>query len=75
MEAVTAKQAAALVGCRSAAQFRREVQQGIWPPPIAPRSRPQRWSVRQLQAALEPPEVRGKKHTKLEALEFRLGIR
>lgn len=31
---LTASEAAAYVGCRSAATFRREVARGIWPPPL-----------------------------------------
>ena len=51
-KALPVDKAAAYVGCRSADQFRREVAQGIWPRPIAPRSRPQRWSIFQLDKAL-----------------------
>jgi hypothetical protein len=51
-KAFPADKAAAYVGCRSVRHLRSEVAQGIWPPPIAPRSRPERWSVLQLDKAL-----------------------
>ncbi len=47
-----AEEAADYVGCRNAAQFRREVAYGVWPKPIAKRSRPQRWSTYALDEAL-----------------------
>ena len=50
--ALTVEEAANYVGCRSIRQFRSEVAQGIWPKPIAPNSRPQRWSLFQLDQAL-----------------------
>jgi len=50
--ALTVEEAAHYVGCRSSRQFRSEVAQGIWPKPIAPNSRPQRWSLFQLDQAL-----------------------
>jgi|GEM_PF-5526839 hypothetical protein len=50
--AMTVEEAAHYVGCRSPRQFRSEVVQGIWPKPIAPNSRPQRWSLFQLDQAL-----------------------
>lgn len=53
---LTADQAAEYVDCVSAAQFRREVAQGVWPPPIAKYSRPQRWSRFHLDARLNPPQ-------------------
>jgi len=51
--AIPIQEAARYVGCRSVDQFRREVRAGTWPRPIAPNSRPQRWSVPQLDAALQ----------------------
>ena len=50
--AMTVDEAAKYVGCRSTRQFRSEIAQGIWPKPIAPKSRPQRWSLFQLDQAL-----------------------
>ena len=50
--ALTVEEAAHYVGCWSTPQFRREVKSGIWPRPIAPNSRPQRWSIFQLDQAL-----------------------
>lgn len=44
--------AADYVGCRNVKQFRREVEQGVWPKPIAAKSRPQRWSRLQLDRYL-----------------------
>lgn len=50
--AVSVVEAANYVGCRSVKQFKREVRQGIWPGPITLNSRPQRWSIPQLEKAL-----------------------
>ena len=36
--ALTSDKAAKYVGCRSTNQFRREIDQGIWPQPIALRA-------------------------------------
>ena len=47
-------EAAAYVGARSPKQFLREVARNQWPPPIVPDSRPMRWSVAQLDAAMAP---------------------
>jgi hypothetical protein len=74
MKTLTADDAATYVGCISAAQFRREVRQGVWPAPIAPRSRPQRWSVAQLDAALAPKESASRTPREMTELELRLGI-
>lgn len=49
---LTAELAAEYVGCRSAAQFRREVKAGRWPKPCFGNSRPQRWSREQLDGEL-----------------------
>ena len=51
---LTVAEAAKYVGAKSVRQFRREVNRGIWPQPIARFSRPQRWSVLQLEKALGP---------------------
>jgi len=45
-------EAARYVGARSSAQFLREVKAGTWPQPIAPNSKPRRWSTAQLDAVL-----------------------
>ena len=46
-----ADESARLVGCRSVAQFRREVAAGVWPVPMTKNSRPQRWSRAELEMA------------------------
>lgn len=51
--AVPIEDAAQYVGCSSVWQFRREIRQGIWPGPITLNSRPQRWSIPQLELALK----------------------
>lgn len=51
-QAIPVAIAAKYVGCVSTKQFRREVRQGIWPGPITLNSRPQRWSIPQLDRAL-----------------------
>ena len=72
--ALTVEEAANYVGCRSAQQFRREVKAGIWPRPIAPNSRPQRWSLFQLDAVLHGPKRDNQKDPILAAIEKRRGI-
>jgi len=67
--------AAEYVGCRSVNQFHREVAQGIWPRPIAPHSRPQRWSIFQLDKALgKHDETTEVEDPHLVAARNRLGI-
>ena len=70
---LTAELAAEYLGCRSAAQFRREVAAGIWPKPLLMKSRPQRWSIEELERALRPKRD-GKPSPALDSLERRLGI-
>ena len=70
---LTADMAASYLGCRSAAQFRREVKAGLWPQPKFGTSRPQRWSVEQLEGVLK--EERGEAHNPaVNELERFLGI-
>ena len=73
--ALTVEESAHYVGCRSTQQFRREVKAGIWPQPIAPRSRPQRWSVFQLDSALHGPTDRSQADPFLAAVRKRLGVK
>lgn len=70
---LTAELAARYLGCRSAAQFRREVAAGIWPKPLLKQSRPQRWSVEELERALRPGRP-GERNPALDRLERKLGI-
>ncbi|MGF7213617.1 hypothetical protein GGE65_008263 [Skermanella aerolata] len=70
---LTAELAAEYLGCRSAGQFRREVAAGIWPQPLLKQSRPQRWSIQELERALRPDRG-GKANSALASLERRLGI-
>jgi hypothetical protein len=70
---LTADLAAEYLGCRSVAQFRREVAAGIWPQPLLKQSRPQRWSIQELERALRPNQD-GKAKPALANLERRLGI-
>jgi hypothetical protein len=74
MTAVSAELAAKHVGCSSAAQFRREVKQGVWPGPITKRSRPQRWSVPQLDAVLRGETEEAQTDPHLLAFEKRMGM-
>ena len=70
---LTADMAASYLGCRSAAQFRREVKAGLWPPPKFGNSRPQRWSIEQLDGVLKTPK--GEEHDPhLSQIESILGI-
>ncbi len=72
-QAIPTREAAEYVGCTSVGQFTREVKAGIWPKPIAPHSRPKRWSVPELDARLKKtPEVR--KDDSLAELDRKLGI-
>jgi hypothetical protein len=73
--AMTAEEAANYVGCRSTQQFRREIKAGIWPRPIAPNSRPQRWSIFQLDAALTGSSNSPQTDPHLAAFEKRMGMR
>ena len=73
--ALTVEEAANYVGCRSTQQFRREVKAGIWPRPIAPNSRPQRWSIFQLDAALTGGSNSPQTDPHLAAFEKRMGMR
>ena len=72
--ALTVEESAHYVGCRSTQQFRREVKAGIWPRPIAPDSRPQRWSIFQLDAVLHGPKRDNQKDPILAAIEKRMGV-
>ena len=69
---LTVAEAAKYVGAKSVRQFRREVGRGIWPQPIARFSRPQRWSVLQLEKALGA--VNDNVDPELNKLEQALGI-
>jgi hypothetical protein len=71
---LTAKLAADYLGCRSPAQFRREVAAGIWPKPLLTKSRPQRWSIEELESALRPAGRTGERSPALDRLERKLGI-
>jgi len=73
--ALTVEEAAHYVGCWSTPQFRREVKSGIWPRPIAPNSRPQRWSIFQLGAALTGGSNSPQTDPHLAAFEKRMGMR
>ena len=68
---LTVDEAAKYVGAKSVRQFRREVNRGIWPQPIARFSRPQRWSTIQLEQALSPSNDND---SELNKLEQALGI-
>mgnify|MGYP006894117313 CR=1 FL=1 len=70
---LTAELAAEYVGCRSAAQFRREVKAGLWPQPCFARSRPQRWSRTQLDGKLTGGD-RPEHNSPLDNLERMLGL-
>lgn len=70
---LTAEQAAEYLGCRSAAQFRREVAAGVWPKPLVASSRPQRWSIAELESALRPDRST-EQSSAVVNLERRLGI-
>jgi hypothetical protein len=74
MKTLTADEAAKYIGCKSAAQFRREVKAGIWPEPIAPDSRPQRWSIPQLDAALSGGSNGAQIDPHVSAFEKRMGM-
>jgi hypothetical protein len=69
---LTVAEAAKYVGAKSVRQFRREVNRGIWPQPIARFSRPQRWSVLQLEKALGP--VNDNADPEIVKLEQTLGM-
>ena len=73
--ALTVEEAANYVRCRSTYQFRREVQAGIWPKPIAPNSRPQRWSKFELDAAFTGGSNETQTDPHLAAFEKRMGMR
>ena len=73
--AMTVEEAAHYVGCRSTQQFRREIKAGIWPRPIVPNSRPQRWSKFQLDAALTGGSKETQTDPHLAAFEKRMGMR
>lgn len=51
--AIPISAAAEYVGCKNARQFWREVQEGKWPKPLPLSSRPKRWDVKALDAALD----------------------
>jgi hypothetical protein len=51
--ALVTKDAAIYVAASSPRQFRNEVKRGLWPQPISPFSKPHRWSVVQLDKALD----------------------
>lgn len=71
---LTAEQAAEWLGCVSVAQFYQEVKQGVWPPPLAARSRPQRWSRAQIEARLQPPQVNGSVAPGLNSIDTIMGL-
>ena len=45
--------AARYVGCQTVAQFEREVAAGVWPQPFSKNTRPKRWDIEALDAALD----------------------
>jgi hypothetical protein len=50
--ALPTKEAARYVGCRSASTFIRERNKGLWPRPLNPGGRPERYSVAELDSKL-----------------------
>ena len=57
------------VGCKNVDQFRREVRLGKWPGPIEIKSRPLRWDIRALDAALDKMSGVAEQSDELEALK------
>ncbi len=45
--------AAGYVGCQTIEQFEREVAAGIWPQPFSKNTRPKRWDIDALDAAMD----------------------
>jgi|APSaa5957512535_1039671.scaffolds.fasta_scaffold127050_2 hypothetical protein len=71
---IIADEAAEYVGCKSTPQFRREVAEGVWPEPIAKKSRPQRWSTFSLDQRLHGGVVQDD-NTIVEELDMELGLK
>ncbi len=71
------RRAAAYVGS-SYSQFLREVEAGVWPPPIAPKSRPMKWSKPQIDARLRGNDDATDKSERdrwIDILDRRLGLK
>jgi len=68
------KSAADFVGCNNSQQFLREVSRGIWPKAFVKDSRPQRWSIQELQNRLDPDRISSGDDAELRALEEALKL-
>jgi hypothetical protein len=70
---ISTQAAAELAGCISVRQFRRERDKGIWPAPVNPGGRPERYCVKAMETKLEGGES-AKQDTAEQALDRALGI-
>jgi hypothetical protein len=70
---IPTQEAADLAGCSSVHQFRRERDRGIWPRPVNPGGRPERYSVKEMENRLNGPEISARDR-RIMAIDHKLGL-